>query len=39
MLDSKFLTTYDSLRFKADLKHSYKLYFNLVELKINKYNV
>ena len=39
VLDSKFLTTYDSSRFKADSKHSYKLYFDLVELKINKYNV
>ena len=34
MLDSKFLTTYNTIRFKADLYYSYKLYFNLVERKI-----
>ena len=38
-LDSKFLTTYDATRFKADSYHSYKLYFDLVERKIQEYNV
>ena len=38
-LDSKFLTTYDSTRFKADSEHSYKLYFDLVERKIAEYSV
>ena len=39
VLDSKFLTTYDSSRYKADSKHSYKLYFDLLERKIEQYNV
>ena len=39
MLDSKYLTTIDALRKKADSKHAYKLYFDIVQQKINKYNV
>ena len=38
-LTCKYLTTYDATRFKADSAWSYKLYFDLVEQKIQQYDV
>ena len=38
-LDSKYLDTIDSARKKADSKHSYKAYFDLVQAKIDEYGV
>ena len=38
-LDSRYLTTYDASRHKADSERSYKLYFELVEQKIQQYEI
>ena len=38
-LSSKYLITYDAIRFKADSQHSYQLYFDLVKQKIEEYDV
>ena len=39
VLESRYLTTYDSLRYKADSAWSYRLYFKMVEQKIKGYDV
>ena len=39
VLSSKYLTTFEASRFKADSEWSYRLYFDLVKEKIQQYDV
>ena len=39
VLDSRYLTTLDAARYKADSRRSYELYFELVQSKIQQYEI